>query len=338
MPSHPVPITSERVKQLESESAEESKLNDVLVLCLEVAATQLTSGRILRAVAGETNPGFGFLIQPQYEQDKDVLDFKLCLDALKSKNKRLADITARLLDLRLSSLEPGLDERIASLNISPPKISAEPGVAYRWDNPGGGTGYHPDIGFWCGQWKFEQEPGFEPRGFDNIEALKDHLRGVEIASPWISITHIPGQMLEILDRKSRNDAHQVHIIDFRKLKLLNPHMKTTRDLAMGVERFHSKTNPGGPKAISYHHWLAQQWIPACCILGSLTVKAFRRILLENEIRNSKPSTERNIQMLIMYKVPDDERGKNFGKDFVNSKLLPLNMWQTYFAAAEVGTQ
>lgn len=59
-------ITSDEIKELESKSAEESDLNDVLVLFLEAATTQLTSGHTLRAVRMETTPSFIFHNQPQY--------------------------------------------------------------------------------------------------------------------------------------------------------------------------------------------------------------------------------------------------------------------------------
>jgi hypothetical protein len=138
----------------------------------------------------ETAPGSDFRTQAQYTQDQELLDFKLYFDVLKAKNKRLAEITTRLIELLLSSFEPELEEIIASLNIHLPEtIEAE--VAYRWNNPGGVTVYHPSVGFWCSQWKFEHESGFKPRSCNNVEALKDHLRGIKIASPWISMTSYP---------------------------------------------------------------------------------------------------------------------------------------------------
>jgi hypothetical protein len=59
-------ITSNKVKQLESKSIEESKLNDVLILCLEAATTQLTSGYTLRVVRIETTLRFVFRTYLQY--------------------------------------------------------------------------------------------------------------------------------------------------------------------------------------------------------------------------------------------------------------------------------
>lgn len=281
------------IEQLESEFTEESKLNDVLVLCLDAATTQLTRGYTSRIIARDTTPGFVFCIQQKYERDRELLDFKSRLDVLKAKNKQLADIIARLLELLLSRLQPKIDEMFTSLNISSLETT-EVEVAYRWNNPGGGTGYHPFIGFYCGQWKFQHKSGFEPRGFNDTEALKDHLRGTKIASPWISITHTPGHMLEILKtmwhKNAEDPKHKVHIIDFRKLKLLNPQTTLSKDLATKnttEKRFSSKRNTGGLKGISDHHWLAQQWIPACCILGSLTIEEFRRVLSKNHIRYSK---------------------------------------------------
>ena len=142
-------VARSRIKQLESESAEESKLNDVLVLCLETATTQLTSGYTPLIIARETTPGFVFGVPPKYEQDRELLDFKSRLDVLKAKDKQLADIIARLIELLLSRLQPKIDEMFTSLNISSFETT-EVEVAYRWNNPGGGTGYHPFIGFWCG--------------------------------------------------------------------------------------------------------------------------------------------------------------------------------------------
>ena len=123
-------ITSNKVKQLESKSVEESKLNDVLVLCLEAATTQLTSSYTLRVVRMETTPRFVFRTYLQYTQDEELLDFKNCFNVLKAKNKRLADITTRLIELLLSSLKPKLEEIVASLNISPLE-TIEVEVAYR---------------------------------------------------------------------------------------------------------------------------------------------------------------------------------------------------------------
>lgn len=40
-----------------------------------------------------------------------------------------------------------------------------------------GAGYHPSIGFYCGKWRFHHESGFEPRNFNDTEAVEDHLRG-----------------------------------------------------------------------------------------------------------------------------------------------------------------
>jgi len=276
----------------------------------------------------ETTPGFVFLTKPQYTQDEELLDFKLRLDVLRAKNKQLADITTRLIEFLLSSLEPKLEESIASINLSPPEtIEAE--VAYRWNNCSGGTGYVPSVGFWCGQLKFEQESESEPRRFNDVEALKGHLRGFEIASPWISMTHIPGQMLEILKQNwgdnARDRSHQVHIIDLQKLKLLNPHTTTTQNLATGImveDYYHYRKNPKGLKGISNHHWLCQQWIPACCILGSMTIEVFRGILSENDI---------------IY-MPNSER--KLGEDWVTFKTPSINIWKTHFAgfvAARVGT-
>ncbi|KFY04988.1 hypothetical protein O988_00361 [Pseudogymnoascus sp. VKM F-3808] len=79
-------------RQLESEFTEESILNDVLVLCLEAATAQLTSGYTPPIVSRETTPEF------------------------------LADIIARLLELLLSRLEPKIDEMLTALNISPSEI------------------------------------------------------------------------------------------------------------------------------------------------------------------------------------------------------------------------
>jgi hypothetical protein len=109
------------------------------------------------------------------------------------------------------------------------------------------------------------------------------------------MTHIPGQMLEILkqrwsDAATQDQSSQVHIIDLRKLKLLNHSMTTTQSLATEItsqERYHYHKNRNGLKGISAHHWLAQQWIPTCCILGSVTIKAFRDILFHNDIKYSK---------------------------------------------------
>lgn len=271
------------IEQLESEFTEESKLNDVLVLCLEAATAQLTSGYTPPIVSRETTPGFVFCIQPKYERDRELLDFRSRLNVLKAKNKQLADIIARLLELLLSRLQPKIDEMLTALNISPSETT-EVEVAYRWNNPGGGTGYHPSIGFWCGQWKFQHESGYEPRSFNDTEVLKDHLRGTKKASPWISMTHIPGHMLEILKtvwgENVWDQRHKVYIIDFKKLKLLNPETTLSKDLATEI-------TADGLKGISYHHWLAQQWIPACCIVGSLTIEKFRRVLAKNNIIYSK---------------------------------------------------
>jgi hypothetical protein len=80
-------------------------------------------------------------------------------------------------------------------------------------------------------------------------------------------------MLEVLKRNWGDDArdrrYQVHIIGLRRLKLLNPHTTTTQNLATGIaikEYYYHQKNPEGLKGISNHHWLAQQWIPACCII------------------------------------------------------------------------
>jgi hypothetical protein len=187
-------ITFNKIQQLESEFAEELNLNEVLTLYIDAATAQLTNGHIPHVVRTKPTPGFVFRTQPQYAQDQELLDFKLSLDVLKVKNKRLLEIATRTIKLLLRTLEPQLEDMIASLNISLPEgIEAE--VAYRWNNPGGGTGYHSSIGFWCGQWKFEPDSDSKPRSFNDIEALKDHLGGIKIASPWISMTHIPGQML-----------------------------------------------------------------------------------------------------------------------------------------------
>ncbi|KFZ22728.1 hypothetical protein V502_02792 [Pseudogymnoascus sp. VKM F-4520 (FW-2644)] len=306
------------IKQLESEFTEESKLDDVLVLCLEAATTHLTSGYTPLIIARATTPGFFLSIQPKYERDRELLDFKFRLDVLRAENKQLADIIGRLLELLLSRLQPKIDEMFTSLNISSLE-KTEVEVAYRWNNPGGGTGYHPFIGFYCGQWKFQHESGFKPRSFNDTEVLKDHLRGTKKASPWISMTHIPGHMLEILktiwDENINDTKHKVHVIDFRKLKLLNLQTTLSQDLATKItpdERFHYKTNADGLKGISYHHWLAQQWIPACCILGSLTIEEFRRVLSMNNIRY-KPNSERIL-----------------GQDWVNTELLSVNTWKTHF--------
>ena len=285
-------ITPDEVKRFEFDSAEESKLNDVLLLCLEAVTAQLTTNHSLRLARIETTPGLIFRTQPKYTQDEELLDFKNCLNVLKAKNKQLADITTQLIKLLLSSLEPKLEDMVASLDISPLE-TVEVDVAYRWNNPSGGTGYHSSIGFWCGQWEFEQKLEVKRQSFNDVEMLKDHLRGTKRASPWISMTHIPGHMLEILkqewDDNTRDQRFQVHIIDFQKLKLLNPHTKTTQNLTTGikVEKYHYEKNPEGLKAISNHHWLAQQWIPACCILGSMTIEVFRKILSDNDIRYSK---------------------------------------------------
>lgn len=154
-------IGCSRIKQLEFEFTEESKLNDVLVLCLEAATTQLTSGYTPLIIARETTPGFVFCIQPKYERDRELLDFNSRLDVLRAKNKQLAGIIARLIELLLSRLQPKIDKMFTSLNISSLETT-EVEVAYRWNNSGGGTGYHPFIGFWCGQWKFQHQSGFEP--------------------------------------------------------------------------------------------------------------------------------------------------------------------------------
>jgi len=56
-----VRILPDKLKQHEFEFAEESKLNDVLVLCLKAATTQLASGQIQRVVRMETTPRFVFV-------------------------------------------------------------------------------------------------------------------------------------------------------------------------------------------------------------------------------------------------------------------------------------
>ncbi|KAH7370236.1 hypothetical protein BKA65DRAFT_589619 [Rhexocercosporidium sp. MPI-PUGE-AT-0058] len=320
-----MPSNTEGVRRLEAEFAEESYLNDILVLCLDSATTKLTHERILRAVRMKTAWGLVFRIPPQ---DQELLDFKLRMDVLKAKNKRLADITTRLVELILSSLEPKLEEMMSSLNItSLDTISTE--VAYRWNNPSGGTGYHPSIGFWCGEWNSEHGFEPEPRSFDDVESLKTHLRGTKTASPWVSMTHIPGQMLEILKQTWGDDAldqkRQVYIVDFRKLKLFNP-PATTRELATGIpgtEYYNYRNNREGLKGISNHHWLVQQWIPACCILGSVTVEVFRGVLSDHGIKY----------------IPSHDR--KLGQDWVNTKTLTVNIWEIHFAkfqATRSGTQ
>lgn len=76
------------------------------------------------------------------------------------------------------------------------------------------------------------------------------------------MTHIPGHMLEILKTVWGENAweqrHKVHIIDFRKLKLLNPQTTSSDGLATKItadERFDHETNTG-LKGILPHHWLA----------------------------------------------------------------------------------
>lgn len=151
-------ISRSGIKQLEFEFTEESKLNDVLFLCLDAATTQLTRGYTPRITATDTTPGSVFCIQPKHERDRELLDFKSHLDVSRAKNKQSADIIARLLESLLSRLQPKIDEMFTSLNLSSLQTT-EVEVAYRWNNPGGGTGYHPYIGFYCGQWKFQHESG-----------------------------------------------------------------------------------------------------------------------------------------------------------------------------------
>ena len=68
------------------------------------------------------------------------------------------------------------------------------------------------------------------------------------------MAHTPGHMLEILKTFRHDNAedpkHEVHIIDFRKLKLLNSQSTLSKDLATKnttEKRFSSKGNIGGLK-------------------------------------------------------------------------------------------
>jgi len=54
-----------------------------------------------------------FRTRPQYTQDQKLVDFNL---GLKAKNKRLADITTRLVELVLSNLEPKIEDMVDSLS------------------------------------------------------------------------------------------------------------------------------------------------------------------------------------------------------------------------------
>jgi hypothetical protein len=48
----------------------------------------------------------------------------------------------------------------------------------------------------CRLGKFQHKSGFEPQSFNNIGAPEDHWRRTKKVSPWTSMTHIPGNMLE----------------------------------------------------------------------------------------------------------------------------------------------
>jgi hypothetical protein len=123
-------ITSNKIQQLESEFGAELNLNEVLTLCIDTATAQLTDGHIPHVVRTKSIPRFVFHTRPQYTQDQELLDFKLSFDTLKVKNQRLLDIVNRTIKLLLRTLEPQLEDTIASLNISPTEAT-EAEVAYR---------------------------------------------------------------------------------------------------------------------------------------------------------------------------------------------------------------
>lgn len=286
-------IAGSKIDELKAKFADEANFNEMIILCIDFITAQLLNTCTPHVVRMTKAPQFIFRTKPRYEDDPELFDFKLRFDALKVHNKLLLEILARAIKLLLRTLEPQLDNLIASLSISQPE-AVEPEIAYRWNNPRGGTAYHNSLGFCCGQWKFDYNSESKTRSFDDIEAIKDHLKSRKICSPLISVTHIPGQMLEILKTTGGHAAQdpnsKVYILDLRKLKLLSPGMKTTKNLTIKVpseEYYHYERNQAGLKGISSHHWLVPQWIPACCILGSVTVESFRTILSDNDINFSK---------------------------------------------------
>jgi len=58
--------------------------------------------------------------------------------------------------------------------------------------------------------------------------------------------------------------------------------------------YHYQKNRGGLKGISTHHWLVQQWIPSCCVLGAVTIENFEeffRIMISDA---ASVSTQRDV--------------------------------------------
>jgi len=145
----------------------------------------------------------------------------------------------------------------------------EPRLLYRVTHGSSYTFFDADIGFCCPRWLQERDFG-EPSRQDFI----NHMEGEPFASPYISLTESPTRALRF--GKGMASA-KVFIIDAVRLRAAKIHTERTTVLA---SRYATK-----PQYTTKSYWLAWFWVPADCLVKSVSFDEFQEVCKENNISN-----------------------------------------------------
>jgi hypothetical protein len=132
------------------------------------------------------------------------------------------------------------------------------------------TFYSTKLGFCCD--RVREHFNFSGPSKDDFLS---HVKNAEMVagSPYISLTDSPGCAY----RRFKNWAHQVALIDYQKLRHMGiavartPHLAKTFKVPRDYDRM---------TEIDY---LAEFWIPANCVIATLSWSAFEKVLIEHKI-------------------------------------------------------
>lgn len=115
------------------------------------------------------------------------------------------------------------------------------------------------------------------------ERFREHCAGrvMHPPSPYLSISTSPRRVLNILPTRGR-DA-EVAVIDMKMLRIMNPHHRSTTDIAAEFGLKSGTYEEGCAPYVTETHFLVYEYIHQSCLMGFISAADFEQTCREHDI-------------------------------------------------------